>query len=378
MLVQKPYTIPLDAGKLEVYTEPSSYLMSGLLDFASRENPNRAYLFVSKILGKYIPCRPSAMRQSYQDLNAKISLTGDALVFGVAETATGLGAGIADEIDRNSDLNIYYSQSTRFQSSKPLAFSIDESHSHAPQHLIYDMANRIDLSSIEEVLLVDDEITTGNTLNKITRNMQEYLPNLKRIHWVSLVNWMSKGRCDYFKEQNSSVELYYYSLMKGEFRFKHSSSKDISFPKSTATDLSPAICRYDIGRTGIKVSELRNFVFLSEDSEVMSYCEFAKNEQYVVIGTGEFTYHPFLFAEAMETAGYDVLFLSTGRSPILQGGGISSRLKFYNPTDNANYYLYNLPENRTPIIFYETFNQYNECPLHRQLNCKAAILGNAQ
>ena len=70
-----------------------------------------------------------------------------------------------------------------------------------------------------------------------------------------------------------------------------------------------------------------------------------------------------------------MVFESTGRSPILQGGGISSKLTFYDPAHQANYYLYNLPEDRKPIITYETIEQFEQCPLHKLLNCKAVILG---
>jgi hypothetical protein len=95
------YRIPLNNGYLDLFVEPSEYLMGTLLDFASRENPNRAYLFLSKVLGKYIPCLPSDMRKSYKALANKITVTGDSLVLGVAETATGLGGGVFEEIDIN-------------------------------------------------------------------------------------------------------------------------------------------------------------------------------------------------------------------------------------------------------------------------------------
>ncbi len=375
MLKHNQYTIPLKTGNLELVVEPSIYSLGGLLDFASRENPHRAYLFLSKVLGKYIPCLPSEMRKSFQDLSRKIKVNGDTLVLGVAETATGLGAGVAEEINKECGFSVYYSQTTRFEFNKPLAFSINEEHSHAPKHLIYDLSDNIDLNSVAEVVLVDDEISTGKTLSQITKGIREYLPNLKVVHWTSLVNWISESECSAFKEEHIDIELHYHSLLRGGFSFKKTSDKVIEFPVSTAAGLSTAVCRHDTGRTGINVGDLKRFTFVDENKDQVNALSLQKEDQYVIVGTGEFTYPPYLFAEALENSGYDVVFESTGRSPILPGGGISSKLKFYDEANQANYYLYNLPENRKPIVMYETFEQFSACPLHKLLNCKAAILG---
>jgi hypoxanthine-guanine phosphoribosyltransferase len=375
MQCKSEYTIQLNNGHLNLVVEPSVYLMETLLEFASRENPNRAYLFLSKVLGKYIPCLPSEMRRTYQALANMISVTGNILVLGVAETATGLGAGVADEISIDCSGRTFYTQTTRYSFDKNLAFSITEKHSHAPLHLIYDMADNIDLTSIENLILVDDEISTGKTLAQITQGMCDYLPNLKTVHWVSLVNWMSRGTCDRFHADYTSINLHFHSLLRGEFSFKQSSKKILKFPNLTAMDLSTVSCRQDTGRRGVKLETPKEIAFVDEENVPFTGSELSFNNQYVIVGTGEFTFFPFLFAEKLENAGYDVLFESTGRSPILQGDGISSKLKFYDPGHNAYYYLYNLPKNRTPIIMYETMEQFKMCPLHKLINCKSIILG---
>jgi hypothetical protein len=372
------YTIPLSNGHLKLIVEPSAYSMFALLDFASRENPNRAYLFLSKVLGKYIPCLPSEMRESYQALANMMTLAGDSLVMGVAETATGLGAGVAQEINTKCGGNTFYTQTTRHSFNSSLAFSINEKHSHAPQHLIYDMADNMDLNRIDNLILVDDEISTGKTLTQITQRMIDYLPNLKTVHWVSLVNWMTEKTCSNFKQDYSTFDFSFHSLLRGEFSFNRSSEKIIDFPKLTAAGLNKAACRHDTGRMGIKADALKKNKFVDEKNAPFLSSNLNIDERYVIIGTAEFIFAPFLFAEALEKAGYNVLFESTGRSPILQGGGISSKLKFYDPTHQAYYYLYNLPEDRTPIIMYETIEQFEACPLHKLLNCKAVIFGEMQ
>ena len=376
---QNQCEVTLKTGRLEVEVEPSTHSLDHLLEFASRENPKRAYLFVSKILGKYIPCKPSTMRLSYNDLAKLVHPQSSTLVIGVAETATGLGAGIAQSLSERLH-DIYFSQTTRFEKDRPLAFHITEKHSHAPKHLIYDLHKHIPINAINDIVLVDDEISTGNTLNQITSELLSYLPNIKRVHWLSLVNWMSDTRCQSIVEQFNAVDIHFSSLLKGEFNFKKTSSQIIDFPSETATELSNACCRWDLGRTGIRVNNTSKDNFFSKEKFINTLNEYLTLDTlpcdvpYIIIGTGEFTHQPFLFAESMEYAGCDVLFESTGRSPILKGGGISSKIKFFDTCHQANYYLYNLPEERTPIILYETLEQLEGSPLHKLLNCPAYFL----
>ena len=63
-----------------------------------RRNPRRAHLLVSTVLGKHIPTDPAQVRHG-ADLLGDLVLdalgTKDAAVLGFAETATGLGHGVA-------------------------------------------------------------------------------------------------------------------------------------------------------------------------------------------------------------------------------------------------------------------------------------------
>lgn len=83
-------------GVLEVDVHLSSVSPESLFGFAERRNPKRAFLFVSRVLGKHIPVKPSVMEFTYESLAAKIpaDLPGPVLVIGMAETAVGLGAGV--------------------------------------------------------------------------------------------------------------------------------------------------------------------------------------------------------------------------------------------------------------------------------------------
>jgi len=76
-----------------------------------------------------------------------------------------------------------------------------------------------------------------------------------------------------------------------------------------------------------------------------------------IVGTGEFTYPPFLLAERLERAGHDVAVQATSRSPVRIWGPITSALTFRDNygADAANY-LYNSLDagERRSIICHET------------------------
>ena len=66
-----------------------------LIGFAARVNAKRAFLFMSKVLGKHYPARPSRMHEVHQQLAQQLNdLKGPVVFIGMAETATGLGQGV--------------------------------------------------------------------------------------------------------------------------------------------------------------------------------------------------------------------------------------------------------------------------------------------
>ena len=79
-------TIPIQAGRLTVETRREDLPLESCLSYATRQNPKRLYLFVSKVLGKHWPVRPGLMREVHARLAAKIAdLPGPLLVIGLAE-----------------------------------------------------------------------------------------------------------------------------------------------------------------------------------------------------------------------------------------------------------------------------------------------------
>lgn len=108
------YSRTLSCGTLKVTPTGGTIALDDLFDVAERRNPKRAFLFVSKVLGRHIPVKPSVMRAVYQQLAALFPACdqGPVLFIGMAETAVGFGAGVFDEV-RGSVSDPVYLTSTR-------------------------------------------------------------------------------------------------------------------------------------------------------------------------------------------------------------------------------------------------------------------------
>lgn len=382
--MSKKYSLNLPTGNLNITLRNAILSFDTLLTCGARQNPKRRYLFISKVLGKYVPCRPQTMRDAYRRLAAEVlgqGLPGGVRVMGVAETATALGAGVAEEIQRAVCKNrVIYSHTSRYQLPAEVAFLIKEAHSHAPSHLIYELSPGLESDAIETLVLVDDEISTGETLSQLSAEMLARYPQLKKIIWASLANWLSPVRREALQHTHAPVELVFSSLLDGSFQFVVDTSLVSGLPDKTANSVCIMDTYSDQARTGYRVSDLPEKVFFqrinpaTQQAEKLDVTSLNPQEKYTLIGTGEFTYLPFLFAEHLEQGGLDVVVQSTGRSPILEGQSIQRKEAFFDPAHDGLFYLYNRDTERIPIIFYETQAQYENCRLRSQIGATAGIL----
>lgn len=140
---------------------------------ALRHNPKRAHLLVSRFLGKHVPADPRGVYTLGLGLgeNVRGILKGEQpLVLGYAETATGLGHAVADELDAD------YLHSTRRAVPGVVPVSgFQEEHSHASSHLLLPTDPML-LASARPLVLVDDELTTGLTVVNTIRALHASNP----------------------------------------------------------------------------------------------------------------------------------------------------------------------------------------------------------
>ncbi|MEJ2756238.1 MAG: phosphoribosyltransferase domain-containing protein, partial [Gammaproteobacteria bacterium] len=301
------------AGSLKLKLTEGATRIDELLAFASRENPQRGYLFVSKVLGKHIPVRPTTMRAIYQELAQRCAPHGSTLVVGMAETATGLGAGLADSLAHDNPAQpVYYQHTTRHAlPDHPLWFTLNESHSHAVDHLFYQPNTKVfdAICACKTLILVDDEITTGRTLTQLLSQLLSRLHHVQRVMVVSLANWLSNDAEHAFTRMAPNV--IFVQLIKGSFTF---TAKPDFAPRLPPT-ADRAVCRHssrsDLGRTGLRMP----YTPTRAEQTLIQSLPSTSAQTYTVVGTGEHLYLPFLLAEMLEKT-QNVLFQSTTRSPI--------------------------------------------------------------
>ncbi|MBF6159304.1 phosphoribosyltransferase [Nocardia cyriacigeorgica] len=158
---------------------PAELPIASLIRPGLRRNPKRAHLLVSTVLGKHLPTDPRVVLDAGNRLGDLVrGALGerDAVVLGFAETATGLGHCVAARIGATC-----YLHSTRRE--VPLAQTLtgfEEGHSHATSHLLQPAPADIFVNDLP-LVLVDDEISTGDTAMDAVRALHAFAP---RAHYV--------------------------------------------------------------------------------------------------------------------------------------------------------------------------------------------------
>lgn len=207
------YRRTLSCGTIQVTRDQGEVSLDDLFDIAERRNPKRAFLFVSKVLGRHIPVPPSVMRQAYRQLASQFpsTLTGPVLFIGMAETAVGLGAGVFDEV-RHQHRESVYLTSTRHPVDGTLLCEFKEEHSHATDHLIYlpdDEEKRRRVTNARTLVLIDDEATTGNTFINLLSALRNTgkLQHIEQVIAVTLTDWSGNALSERTPLPVTSVSL---------------------------------------------------------------------------------------------------------------------------------------------------------------------------
>ena len=333
----------LPTGRIAVDVLSSDLPPESLFGFAQRRNPKRAFLFVSRVLGRHIPVAPSTMRHAFAGLAAKVpaDLPGPVLVMGMAETAVGLGAGVHREWSRLAGRDdAVFLTSTRHELGTPLLARFSEDHSHATAHLIHeplDPDTRALVRGARSLVLVDDEITTGRTLANLQAALAAAgLDRVERLVLATLTDW-SGGEAG----RDAAVPTTVAALLSGRYAWTAREGSvapemphvDVTGRGSEAID--PAA---DWGRLGARAHPVPDVTGLAA----------RPGERVLVLGTGEHVWRPFLVAEALEASGADVRFSAVTRSPIAPGHAIASTLAF---ADNYGLGIPNFVYNVDPAAY---------------------------
>lgn len=405
-LSKKKYTFNiLDSIETEVEVAENPYLLpiEELFTMAARINKKRSFLFVSKVLGKHLPIDPNKGLLTAALLGARYLETVKGIgsfdtmslltsfkrgetyqstafipehvhpvVIGFAETATALGHAFFDCFQ-----SAEYFHTTREEiiGENP-KITFEEEHSHATSHRCYIPDDMI--QNKREIILVDDEMTTGKTALNIIESIHAKFPR-NEYTVVSILDWRSEENLNSFSrlEQDLSIKINVVSLLAGTVQVKQlkeiekscgeddrnacekSSAEylDLSSfftatPYSSLNRMNSAAFIKETGRFGLRSAENSTI-----HQNVSAAAEFLKQNRMgkrtLCLGTGEFMYLPMKLASRM---GNGVFYQSTTRSPIFienkAGYGARFGMSFPNPEDHAiTHFVYNIPPGGYDEIF---------------------------
>ncbi|MGB6406717.1 MAG: phosphoribosyltransferase domain-containing protein, partial [Planococcus donghaensis] len=225
-----------------------------LFSVALRVNKKRQFLFVSKLIAKHLAVNPSVAlgtgtllasllmeraglagysntahlvemietgkinrELSIESLEFKKALPEKTVFIGMAETATGLGHSVFQHFE-----NAAYLHTTREEiDGMTPSFVFEEEHSHATSHKVYAPSGM--LEEAETIVLIDDEISTGNTLLNLVCALDDQFSGKNYVS-LSILDWRNTSQQEKIETaiKERGINLQILSLMSGEFELVHS------------------------------------------------------------------------------------------------------------------------------------------------------------
>ncbi|MBB2821565.1 UNVERIFIED_ORG: hypothetical protein GGD51_005059 [Rhizobium esperanzae] len=358
MVNPSTYSAQLADGTISVHVDRSLVPPIEMFGFGQRINPNRSFLFVSKVLGRFLPIRPSVMGNAFDLLARQIpaDIPGPVLFIGIAEAGIGLGAGVHRrfrELTGRGDA--IYICSTRHDLKLPLLCEFEEEHSHAPRHLLHEPCEarlRDLVHGATGLVLVDDKASTGKTFANIFAALPAKIRlKLKHTVLLTLTDWSegaARAEITGTVSEATIVSGRYSWTPRGDFTAATPQVPSCDRPKRP--EVCPDVAR-DWARLGV-VDHLQGLNANAADDGIT-----------LVLGTGEHVWQPFLLAERLEKEGAEVFYSSVTRSPLSKGHAIGSVLSFSdNYGGTVPHYLYNVdPALYSKIILCSETGPENVC-----------------
>ena len=345
-----------------------------LVGLAVRRNPRRAHLLVSTVLGKHVPADPAVVRGAAQLLGllvaqalgrpgADAALEGagdlltdaargrpgaaellvraarplprsaddgvpvdDVLVIGYAETATALGAGVADAL--HADL---ITSTRREVPTATTAGGFEEEHSHATSHRL--LPDDVRLLDAGTVVLVDDELTTGTTVLNTVALLERIRPH-RRYVVAALADLRSPGDVARLDEvaRARGIGLQAVALTRGAVRapedvLQRTALLEVPAPAPPTTAAPGTVQRLEdawaadarhSGRHGFRAADRERFEAALE-SLAEAVAQRLPSGRIHVLGTEELLHLPQRLAGALATLrpAAQVTSSSTTRSPVV-------------------------------------------------------------
>ena len=344
----------------------SVFTAENLLHVAKRHNnKKRKYILVNPWQGKHLPVSPTLALSMMKALGDKVAARygGARLVIGFAETATAIGAAVAESIHDDC----LYLQTTREDMAEVRTWvEFLEEHSHAPEQKLAADGLQKCIEGTDIIIFVDDEISTGKTLCNMIAQLKVQYPVLerKKLVAVSILNrlsgedeqrlrdlgmeceWLVKLPQEDYAAEMAKVQAYNPALL--------AQGADIFYERcSVNMECNP--------RSGVRIGRyFEEWELLS--GKIYQQLDLDMYADTLVLGTEECMLPGLILGRELERRGAKVCFHATTRSPIgisdVQGYPIWKGWEIrslYDESGARKNYIYDLQRYAQVIIVSDTF-----------------------
>ncbi len=317
--------------EVQVRDDPFGLGLAALAGLALRDNPRRAHLVVSTVLGKHVPVAPGATLTAGRRLGGLVARALPAgpapLVLGYCETATALGHLVAQALP-----GAHYAHTTRRPDRRVAAVGgFDEEHSHAVAHTLQLADPTVLDDPARPVVLVDDELTTGTTALNTVAALSSRAPHDT---WVvaTLLDLRTDSARSAFAARAAAlgVRVEVVALLSGTLALPDDVLDRAAALRAALGAVPPAAVPAGGGpvvelpghwpaglptggRTGVAADALEEPLA----DLVAAVGARLTGGPVVVLGTEELMWLPLRLAAGLAEAGHDVVWHSTTRSPVL-------------------------------------------------------------
>ena len=180
-----------------------------LIRVAKRENnTKRSFLYVNPLQGKHMPVSPRETLSLFDQLAKKAEQRYEGervMVIGFAETATAIGAAIALRVS-NATCFLHTTRED-IRPFSPAFLYFTESHSHAVDQKLALKGLADYVEAVDRIVFAEDEVTTGNTIEKLICRLEEAFPRQQlRFGILSVMNSMSEERLQELEKRGVFID----------------------------------------------------------------------------------------------------------------------------------------------------------------------------
>lgn len=294
------------------------YNQEDLFRLAKRyQNTKRSYLLVNPLQAKHLAVEPCRALEMMGTLGQKLyqKYPEAKLIIGFAETATAIGMYSA----RQFPDDVQYLHTTR-ETLSGECLNFQEEHSHAVNQRLYLHDN---LPETKEIILIDDEISTGKTIRNMVKQIRQELPIYRDTKFIagSIINRVSEENLKLMEQENiyceclCKLENIDYSAQMEQIQVDAPEELPFTEAKPYTTIIAGKRLLESRKLNTVEEYWVSSYIFARTVAEQIQ-SQIADKKNILVIGTEECMHPALALGEALAEKNWSVKCHATTRSPI--------------------------------------------------------------